>query len=156
MDKMDSITITRGEAKDIATIMPVMNMAFDPEYGEAWNDAQCISMMALPYTHLYLAYSRDEICGFAFTRAIYEDVELLMLATHPQHVRQGIATSLMREIIADAICNKRSRIFLEMRDGNSAQHLYDLFEFEQINVRIKYYRGISGTFYDAITKQLLL
>lgn len=156
MKNNDKIIISRGEAQDIAAIMPIMNMAFDPEFGEAWTGAQCISMMALPFTELFLAHHKSEICGFALTRAIYEDVELLMIATHPDHGRQGVASNMLSHIIKEAKANKRNRIFLEMRNGNSAQKLYDLFGFTQINIRPNYYRGVSGIFYDAITKQLSL
>lgn len=151
-----NIIISTGAAEDVASIMPIMNMAFDPIFGEAWNGAQCLSMLAMPYTHLWIAQSNDNICGFAFTRAIYENVELLMIATHPEYRRQSIAQNLMHHIIKDSICNDRCRIFLEMRKGNIAEKLYDKFGFIKIGIRKNYYNGASGQSYDAITKELIL
>jgi hypothetical protein len=43
---MTDISISSGDANDIAAIMPIMNSAFDPKYGEAWTAAQCLSLLA--------------------------------------------------------------------------------------------------------------
>ncbi len=148
--------ITDGTATDIASIMPIMNSAFDPQYGEAWNSAQCLSMLALPYTNLYIAQYEQQICGFTFTRSLYEDVELLMIATHGDYARLGVASAMMKHIIKIAKKYNRDRIFLEMRQGNSAETLYDNFGFENITERKDYYKGCYNIYYNAITKELLL
>lgn len=150
------IIISDGEAIDIASIMPIMNSAFDPQYGEAWNSAQCLSMLAMPYTDLYIAQYEQQICGFAFTRSLYEEVELLMIATHSDYARIGVATSLMKHIIKVAKKQSRERIFLEMRQGNGAETLYDYFDFENISERKNYYKGRGNIHYNAVTKQLLI
>lgn len=158
MDKADAenITICSGDAQDIETIMPIMKSAFDPQYGEAWNSAQCYSMLASPYVDLYLAQYEKDICGFVFTRSIYEDVELLMIATHRNYTRKGVATALMNYIIKIAKNSDRKRVFLEMRQGNSAEIIYNLFDFTNISLRKNYYKGHNNIYYNAITKELLL
>lgn len=156
MSKKAKISINDGEAMDIASIMPIMDSAFDPQFGEAWNSAQCLSMLAMPHTDLFIALYDEQICGFAFTRSLYEDVELLMIATHRDYEREGIATALMQHIIKIAKRDSRERIFLEMREGNSAEILYNYFGFENISERKNYYKGNDGKFYNAITKDLLI
>lgn len=150
------IIIIGGEAQDIATIMPIMDSAFDPQYGEAWNSAQCLSMLALPHTDLFLALYDDEICGFAFTRSLYEDVELLMIATHSDYSGKKIASNVINHIIMIAKKHSRERIFLEMREGNNAEILYDIFGFQNISERKNYYKGNDNISYNAITKELLI
>lgn len=149
----DNIHISLGNAKDIPLIMPIMNMAFDPSFGEAWNSAQCLSMISLPYSQLFLAEYDNQICGFAFTRSLFEDLELLMIATHPDNARMGVASALMNYIIEIATSENRSRIFLEMRRGNSAEKFYNHYGFSEISVRKNYYRGVSGKYYDALTQE---
>ncbi len=149
-----AIVITDGTPQDIVSIIPIMESAFDPEYGEAWNTLQCHSMLSLPYSKLKLAHYNNIICGFAFTRGIYEDEELLMLATHPEFQRQGIAATLMDHIIEQARKDERHHIFIEMRTGNTAEAFYDRYQFKKTAFREKYYRGISGSYYDAITKKM--
>ena len=151
-----NIIIRQGYGQDIASIMPIMERAFDPEYGEAWNGAQCISMLSLPYTQLIIAEDKDEVYGFAFTRGICEDEELLMLAIEPDKRRIGVASALMQYIISDAVKNARTHIFLEMRENNVAALFYKEFRFEQIGIREKYYKGLSGKYYNAITKRITL
>lgn len=154
--KRVKIIINDGEAIDIASIMPIMDSAFDPQFGEAWNSSQCLSMLAMPHTDLFIALYEHQICGFAFTRSLYEDVELLMIATHRDYARIGIATALIQHIIKIAKKDSRNRIFLEMREGNSAEILYDYFGFQNISERKNYYKGNGNIRYNAITKQLLI
>ncbi len=156
MSNKAKISINDGEAMDIASIIPIMDSAFDPQFGEAWNSAQCLSMLAMPHTDLFIALYDEQICGFAFTRSLYEDVELLMIATHSDYERKGIATALMQHIIKIAKRDSRERIFLEMREGNSAEILYNYFGFENISERKNYYKGSANIHYNAITKQLLI
>lgn len=149
-------------AEDIPSIMPIMNSAFDPEYGEAWNGAQCLSMLAMPTSKLWLAQYisksqyTSKLCGFAFTRTIHKDEELLLLATCPDYRRKGVANTLMNHIIDDVQENNRQYIFIEMRENNPAEAFYDQFSFKKINTRENYYRGMSGKYYNAITKKIIV
>ncbi len=150
------IIIHSGEAQDIISIMPIMHSAFDPQYGEAWNSAQCLSILALPHTDLYIAQYNQENCGFAFIRSLFEDVELLLIATHRDYTRIGIASAMIDHIINISKQHNRKRIFLEMRQGNSAEIVYNLFGFKNISLRRNYYKGHDNICYNAITKELLL
>ena len=96
------VEISRGDVHDVARIMPIMNSAFDPQYGEAWTAAQCVSSMSLPYTGLWLAKIDDKICAFAMSRWILDEEELLMIGVDPDHRNRGIGRALVNFISEQA------------------------------------------------------
>ncbi|MEL1250782.1 GNAT family N-acetyltransferase [Aurantiacibacter gilvus] len=139
-------------------IMLVMQEAFDSRYGEAWTRRQVADSLALPGTHFTLSgvelgepFTLDEVTGFALTRQVLDEEEILLIAIRPRFRGQGKGKTLLQDVIDAARARSVARIFLEMRDGNSAEHLYRSFGFEKIGHRPGYYRGAVGGPIDAIT-----
>ncbi len=93
----------------------------------------------------------EDTVGFAMTRGAAGEEELLLIAVSPEARGRGVGHALMRRFIAEAGDRGASRLFLEMRDGNPAQNLYERHGFLPVGRRPEYYRsGIGGPF-DAIT-----
>lgn len=145
------IEIVEGDASDIAAIIPIMQDAFDPRFGEAWTAAQCLSALATPGSRLLLAEAGEETAGFALSRWVLDSEELLMIGVGKQWQRQNIGNLLLSEIVAKAREEQRSQLFLEVRDGNSAHNFYSRFGFRPIGRRKQYYKGNDGIRPDAIT-----
>lgn len=141
-------------------IMVVMEAAFDPAYGEAWNRRQVGDALALPSTHALVV---DEAgtpigegpdhapAGFVLTRHVLDEEELLLIAVVPAARRRGVGAALIRHLFVAARARGVNRIFLEMRRGNPAIRLYRSFGFEPIGERRNYYRMANGERIDAIT-----
>lgn len=143
---------------DLDAVMAVMNAAFDPAFGEAWTRRQVEDMLLLPGTACMLAGSTggqpapgEPVAGFALTRCVLDEEELLLLAVDPARRRRGIGGRLLQRVIADARERGIGRLFLEMRDGNDAARLYAAAGFAQVGRRPAYYRRGSGGPFDAIT-----
>ena len=139
----------------------IMQRAFDPQFGEAWNKAQCLAVLALPGYHLRGAWIDAlgpiaGLTGFAISRIVAGESELLLFAVDPASRRHGTGSALLRDWFD--VCQSRGveRQFLEMRMGNPARTLYEQFGFTQIACRTGYYRGRDGTLSDAITMQRLV
>ncbi len=145
------IGVTEGDGRDVAAIMPVMSAAFDASYGEAWTASQCLSLLTMPGSTLFLARIDNDLAGFALTRWVADEEELLLIAVHPDWQCSGIASALIENIKATARNAGRRTIFLEVRANNSAFHFYCRNGFEQIGVRPGYYLGANGARYDAIS-----
>lgn len=150
------IAISQGSARDIAAIMPVMNHAFDPEFGEAWTVAQCLSTLAIPGAQLLIARLDGEIAGFALTRGIIDEEELLLIGALPSFRRQGIGRQLIASLHQACVKLGRSTLFLEVRDGNNAYSFYVSMGFLTIGRRPGYYKSTRGIRYDSITMALAL
>ena len=145
--------LSYGNVDLIEEIMPVMRASFSDAYGESWNERQCYSMLALPGTRLLVARIDDTVCGFAISRIVLDEEELLMIAVNPKHQHQDIGSQLMSQIICRTREDAGNSIFLEVRSNNQAQKLYKEFGFEEIGKRTGYYTGANKVKYDAITYQ---
>lgn len=139
-------------------IMAVMEDAFEPRYGEAWTRRQVSDSLTLRNVFFTLidpggtdSVDPGQAIGFALTRQVLDEEEILLIAVRPAHRGNGVGKDLLREVIESARARSVARIFLEMRDGNPAEHLYRGFGFEKIGHREGYYRGAVGGPIDAIT-----
>jgi len=147
---------------DLDAIMAVMDAAFDPAFGEAWSRRQVEDALALPGTHYLLIGAdgnppaRTPAVGFALSRAVLDEEELLLLAVTPRYRTRGLGTKLLERFVAEARSRGARRLFLEMRDGNGAEGLYRRYGFASIGRRRHYYRRGSGGPRDAITFACML
>lgn len=143
---------------DLDRIMEVMGAAFDPAFGEAWTRRQVSDALAMPNTHYWLAAADgaspregQPAAGFALSRGAFDEEELLLIAVDREHRGSGIGSALLERFMADAQARGVTRLFLEMREGNSAEALYRRNGFSSVGRRRDYYRRGSGSPLDAIT-----
>lgn len=151
-----------ASAMHIDRIMVVMEAAFDPAYGEAWNRRQVTDALAMPNTQALVVDTNGapipddpaisaNPAGFVLTRHVLDEEELLLIAVLPGVRRRGVGALLLQHLFVAASARGIARIFLEMRRGNPAIHLYSKFGFEPIGERRNYYRLANGERVDAIT-----
>lgn len=149
-----AINFTRlrtGGAADLAQVDAVMRAAFDPRFGEAWTQQQCLGMLSLPGVWLTLAETDAGVAGFALSRTTGEEAELLLLATSPEARGRGVGGALLRAVIGEARARGARQLHLEVRAGNDAVRLYRREGFEKVGERRAYYRGRNGDLFDAQT-----
>lgn len=148
---LKAVELTQGSASDVPTVDAIMRAAFDPKYGEAWTQGQCLGVMVMPGVWLTLAHVDEKPAGFALSRAVAGEAELLLLATQPRFRRKGVGAALLRATIDAARTRGAERLHLEMRAGNEATALYQAHGFAQVGTRKAYYRGGDGRLRDAET-----
>jgi ribosomal-protein-alanine N-acetyltransferase len=143
---------------DLDRIMAVMQAAFDPAFGEAWNRRQVSDALVLPGTYYILAgtdgdepAAGDRAVGFALSRGVLDEEELLLIAVDPAFRGRGVGATLLQRYIESAQARGKGRLFLEMREGNPADSLYRRAGFEPIGRRRNYYRSAAKGPLDAIT-----
>ena len=145
-------------------IMAVMEHAFEPLYGEAWNRRQVWSALVLGNCHFGLIAPDGSDCtnettipaGFYLSRTVLDEEELLLFAITPEHRKKGLGHALLKRMIESARSRGVKRIFLEMREGNPAGGLYESHGFRHIGTRPKYYRTSDGQRIDALSHELLI
>ena len=145
------ILLRTGDARDVATVDALMAAACDPRYGEAWTRNQCMGVLAMPGVRLTLASVDDRPAGFAMVRSVADEAELLLLGVDPAFRRRGIATALLRAVLAEAQMTGIADMHLEVRANNPAVRLYTEQGFTKVGERRGYYRGKSGEAFDAHT-----
>lgn len=145
------IDLRSGGTADLATVESLMAEAFDPRFGEAWTHGQCLGIMALPGVWLTIASVDGKPVGFALSRQIVDEAELLLLATAPASRRKGVAAALLRSVVTEAREKNALKLHLEVREGNEAIKLYRTSGFTKVGERRAYYRGNGGQTFDAFT-----
>lgn len=151
-----AFAVEPGGMADLADVMIAMGDAFDPEYGEAWTEAQCAGILGLPGSWLLIARIGETPAGFALLRTITDEAELLLIAVRNRYRRQGIARALLEAAIGSALAEGVQSLHLEVREENPAMELYRSTGFVQVGARKAYYRGRSGKVFDALTFKRLL
>jgi len=148
------VELRAGGIGDLPLVENIMTEAFDPRFGEAWTRGQCLGILALPGVWMTIAMIDGAPAGFALSRAVVDEAELLLLAVRPARRRRGVATALLRSVISDAAANGAVRVHLEVREGNDAVKLYQTTGFRKVGERRNYYRGTSGQAFNALTYHL--
>jgi ribosomal-protein-alanine N-acetyltransferase len=149
---------------DIDHIMGIMEQAFAPEFGEAWNRRQVSDSLLLPGTHYGLISASgtllpdplDEATGFFLSRTVVDEEELLLFAIKPDFRRKGLGHKLLTRFIDEAGERGVKRLFLEMRSNNPAGILYAAHGFRPVGFRPRYYRTPNGERLDAVTQELII
>jgi ribosomal-protein-alanine N-acetyltransferase len=145
------VRVEEGGIDDLDPVMKVMNAAFGTTYGEAWTKSQCAGILPMAGVRLEVARDEAEIIGFALSRTVVDDSELLLLAVLPDWHRRGIGQQLLDRFVESARQSGVTRVHLEVRDGNPAIAMYRQSGFAPAGRRLKYYRGSDGRRYDALT-----
>lgn len=153
--KEEAFLFAAGHASDVPEVIEVMNDSFDPRYGEAWTAPQCAGLLPLPGVWLTLARSSSPagapLLGFAMSRIVADEAELLLLAVRQDAQGRGIGRALLRRFSAEARIRGARRLHLEVREGNHAVKLYEQAGFAIVGRRRDYYKGPEGIAYDALT-----
>ncbi|MGE0178573.1 MAG: GNAT family N-acetyltransferase [Sphingomonas sp.] len=148
---MLAVRIAEGGLADLPAAMAVMDDSFDTAFGEAWTVSQCAGLLPLPGVWLSLAHDRGDVVGFALSRIVAEEAELLLLAVRRAAQNRGIGRTLLEDFGVRAGARGATRLHLEVRDGNAAIALYEKAGFSPVGRRRDYYRGSNGGHHDAIT-----
>ncbi|MDB5691304.1 MAG: family N-acetyltransferase [Alphaproteobacteria bacterium] len=145
------LVLEAGGAADLDAVMRVMEDSFDPAYGEGWTAPQCAGLLPMAGVWLTLARDGGAIAGFALSRVIAGEAELLLLAVGSKRQKSGIGELLLNRFIEDARRRGARQLHLEVRDGNPAVRLYKRAGFSQVGRRRNYYSGRNGELFDALT-----
>ncbi|WP_332310506.1 GNAT family N-acetyltransferase [Alteripontixanthobacter muriae] len=152
-----------AQEDDIDRAMAIMESAFDSRWGEAWTRRQLSDAMMMPHTALQLVAAGGTppadgapAAGFALSKSIAGEVELLLIAVRPEYRHSGLGGTLLDDLIAQAREDGAESVFLEMRENNPALALYRQRGFAPVGRRKAYYRLPDGKFLDAVTFALTL
>src|SRR5207245_6071810 len=93
--------IERGSSNDIDAVMTVMDLAFDPRFGEAWTRSQLAGILPMGGVSLMLAREPDNntAVGFSLLSTVADESELLLLAVLPNHHRRGVGHRLLESLL---------------------------------------------------------
>ena len=135
--------------REAATLAEIHRAAFAT--GRAWSAGEIEDLMRNPHVTLHAVPH-----GFALTRLVAGEAELLTLAGDPAHQRQGIARRLMGDW-RDGLKGTAETAFLEVATDNLAAHaLYRDLGFAEVARRPGYYARANAADVDAVIMRLAL
>jgi ribosomal-protein-alanine N-acetyltransferase len=111
-----------------------------------WSEAEFAALLATPGT-----FATGDARAFALGRIVLDEVELLTIATHPDHRRRGLARAALAAFESTARARGAATAHLEVAAGNApALALYDGAGYRRAGLRRGYYRTPEGAPEDAI------
>ncbi len=138
-------------------VMLLMEASFPARWGERWTRAQLAGLLASG-AGAWLAVVRDggPPAGFALTRVVADEAELMLLGVGPEHRRRGLASALLNGVSLTAAGTGARSLFAEVRQGNAAEGFYRSRGFVVVGRRANYYRSTEGETHDAMTMRRTL
>ncbi|WP_424832414.1 GNAT family N-acetyltransferase [Ruegeria sp.] len=117
-----------------------------------WTAEEFSDLLNNPFTQAI----GDARC-FALIKVIADEAELLTIATHPDHQRQGLARECMTAWHLAAQSQGATRAFLDVAaDNHPAIALYQACHYSACGRRKAYYRRKNGPNVDAIVMECAL
>jgi len=140
--------ITRLEREDFAAVARLLR-----DSGlEVDLEAELAREIALPW--VLRSPSSGEPLAFSLAWSVADELQLLDMASHPEHRRRGHARALLAELLSYARRERKRLFLLEVRQSNEpAIRLYRSAGFETTGVRRGYY---SDTGEDAFEMRITL
>lgn len=111
-----------------------------------WSRAEFGALLDSPHV---IALGDDR--AFILARIIADEAEVLTIATHPDHRRQGMARALLQRFHQAARARGATTAFLEVAaDNTPALTLYLAAGYAQAGLRRRYYDRADGPAADAL------
>lgn len=101
-------------------------------------------LLSRPHKHVLVIDRDQRMAGFVIATQMFDELEIDLIAVHPDYQRQGLAAKLMQQVMS---LPEITRILLEVAaDNRSAQRLYDKLGFRTYHRRYNYYqeRGVDA------------
>lgn len=123
---------------DISQIATIANSAFE----FAWSESAFLQSLNKAHIHCDVLLIRQKIIAYILYSLIFDEAEILSIATQKTHQRQGYASLLLAKTLKQLKTGAIGTIFLEVDEHNQkAINFYQKFGFVQVLQRKKYYQN---------------
>ncbi len=83
----------------------------------------------------------NKLIAFASGSIISDQLEINLIAVHPQNRKKGFGKKILCSLMERAKCLNVKKVTLEVESENiPAKNLYTMLKFKQVGTRKKYYR----------------
>lgn len=130
------IVIDLMKDEDISEVLDISSLSFST----SWSKDSYIQELTNPIAKYLVAKIDNKVVGFVGTWIILDESHITNIAVHPNYRKQGVASTLLKELLS--YCKNQGCIAytLEVRSGNkAAKALYEKHNFKQDGIRKGYY-----------------
>ena len=136
---------TRADASVIAALS---RDVVEQGLGWSWTEPRVLKALRDDATNVIVARTQSKagkvVAGFAIMRYGDDSAHLVLFAVDAAHRRRGIGSALLSWLETTARTAGINTIQLEARSKNSeARAFYQQLGFNEIGVRVSYYRGVE-------------
>jgi len=160
---MSAMAFSKAAAGDTGAIVP-MTVAHLPEvltierasFPIPWDEATFRSELGHAWSCCFVSVREEDhaVVGNLVFWVVMDELELLQVATHPDHRGRGIGRALVAHLIDYGLRADARLVTLEVRRSNAAAiALYERMGFARVAVRNRYYADNSE---DALVMQRVL
>ena len=141
------LPITEADPGDAKALSALHQACFIP----GWDTDAISNLFSANHARAFGVQSEGHWIAFALVSPCVDDVELLTIATHPDHRGQGLARQVLGNVIVRYRFDGFKRILLEVAEDNaSAIRLYQGLDFQNDGRRPSHYARPDNTRVDAI------
>lgn len=147
--KVEQPLIELATSADARVIADLSRDAIEQGLGWSWTAPRVLKALRDDATNVIVARTstkaRDpEVAGFAIMKYGDDNAHIVLFAVSETHRRCGIGTALLRWLETSARTAGINTIQLEARATNrEARSFYQQLGFNEIGVRVSYYRGVE-------------
>jgi len=130
---MTQLTLEKNDCKKIASL-------FSSTLIDGWSESMLLSAFDTGRFNAVGAFDGDKLIGVITFSFSVDTADIEDVAVRSGYRRKGVAKSLIERAIQKIKDEKKEKIFLEVRAGNTpAINLYQKVGFTNLSVRKKYY-----------------
>jgi len=133
---MQTLNCARLGVSDLTEVMDLEHLCFRTH----WTRDQFLLGLERGAFHLLGVRGNDALLAYVAFSLIAGEMEVMNIATHPEHRRKGLAALLLAKTLEISRKKNAQQAFLEVRRSNQgAIDLYQKFGFIQVGARKNYY-----------------
>ena len=111
-------------------------------FADPWSENSIASELDNKWALWLVALEGSDVVGYVGSQTAIDETDVMNVAVHPDHRRQGIAEKLMEQLVAGLKERASHALMLEVRASNApAIALYEKLGFTQVGCRRNYYRN---------------
>jgi ribosomal-protein-alanine acetyltransferase len=134
--------IRQFEREDLHALLSIQNKT---PHAAHWTDADYVHMASAPGGLILVAeletMTPPKVLGFAAFQRLIDEAELRNIAVDPEHQMQGVGKALLEDARGKLLQVGTKRLFLEVRQSNTAAlRIYYSMGFQMHSTRKEYYR----------------
>lgn len=111
-------------------------------FADPWSKKSVASELDNPLSYWLVAVEEDRVVGYVGSQSVEGESDMMNVAVHPDHRRQGIGQALVEDLVKALRQRGNHSLTLEVRVSNEkAIGLYEKLGFSQVGLRKNYYRN---------------
>jgi len=111
-------------------------------FSDPWSENSVASELSNPLSLWLIALDGEKVLGYIGSQTVMGETDMMNVAVHPNHRRQGIARLLIQALVQELKKVESRCLTLEVRASNEpAITLYKDLGFAEVGRRRNYYRN---------------